>query len=404
MPQIIYQDNPGGDFGRSLGTGLGSGLSQLAQMKLNQLSQREGQVRASKGLQALGFSPEDAFQISQFDPNTIAKIAQEKTRANQRRATTAPGLQSIVPGLSSEEAAKIGELPPGLQLEYYRNFLKNTPEFQEEQNTAQAAPAQTGVSQQGLGALNRVNQFLNPQQQLQQQQPANIPEQVTPVQENIPTKPKTIAEQALKAGREKAKTKEQKIEQARADKETQKYYEQIKNEYKGAINGNKRLDQIEKLTKEGNLGVPLLNALLKLPQKIGIDLSGIMTADAQELEKLSNDFIKDAKQYFGSRLTDQDLAAFMKTIPSLAQSNQGRLRIIGNLRAFNEAAILRKKAADQIIRENNGHRPGNFEEQIEDRIGEELDNLAGKFVQPDVPPKILGSKFLGHLGEGTLTY
>ena len=208
----------------------------------------------------------------------------------------------------------------------------------------------------------------------------------------------------------KQQTKEERTEQHLINKETQPFYDEISNEANASRNNLKRLDRMEKLSKEGNLGIPVLNALLRSASKgifgLGIDLSSLMTADAQEYEKLSTDFIRDAKKIFGSRITDADLNAFLRTVPTLAQSREGQVRIIHNMRQANKGAELKNKIMNDIIRENNGKRPANLQFLVEERAEPALNELAEEFERTrpaDMrPTSILGN--IPRLGEGLLWY
>lgn len=208
----------------------------------------------------------------------------------------------------------------------------------------------------------------------------------------------------------KQQTKEERTEQHLINKETQPFYDEISTEANAAKNNLKRLDRMEKLSKEGNLGIPAVNALLRSVSKgifgFGIDLSGLMTADAQEYEKLSTDFIRDAKKIFGSRITDADLNAFLRTVPTLAQSREGQVRIIHNMRQANKAADLKNKIMNDIIRENGGKRPANLQFLVDERAEPELNKLAEEFerTRPDYekPTSILGT--IPRIPEGLLWY
>lgn len=195
------------------------------------------------------------------------------------------------------------------------------------------------------------------------------------------------------------------------NKETRELYDKVNSEYSAAKSNDKRLDRIEDLTKKGNLGSPVLNSLVKTMGKgisllgLSLDLPGLMTADAQELDKLSNDFIRDAKGIFGNKLTDADLYAFLRIIPTLAQSNRGRLRIIHNMKEMNEASKVKKKAMDKIIKENRGHRPLNLGELIDDRTGDEIEKIAQSFKAKRGNDQSKSfSEAVSNIGEGWLHY
>jgi len=208
----------------------------------------------------------------------------------------------------------------------------------------------------------------------------------------------------------KQQTKEERTEQHLINKETQPFYDEITNEAKAAKNNLKRLDRMEKLSKEGSLGIPLFNSLLRSVSKgifgFGIDLSGLMTADAQEYDKLSTDFIRDAKKIFGNKITDADLNAFLRTIPTLAQSRDGQLRIIHNMRQFNKGAELKNKIMNDIIRENGGNRPANLEFLFGERATYLLNELTEYFEKNRPadrrPTSILGT--IPRIPEGFLWY
>ncbi len=192
------------------------------------------------------------------------------------------------------------------------------------------------------------------------------------------------------------------------DKETLPVYEKVNKEAKSSKDNNTRLNRIEELNEKGNLGIPILNSVLKTISKgvfgASLDVTGLMTADAQELDKLSSDFIKSAKDLFGARLTDADLSAFMKTIPNLSQTKEGRSRVIKNLKVFNTAASLRKHAMDEIIKERGGTRPRDLESLIEQRVGPQLDALSETFAssptESKAPNNILGD--IANFGAGLL--
>ena len=142
---------------------------------------------------------------------------------------------------------------------------------------------------------------------------------------------------------------------------------------------------METLVKKGNLVGSLWGSLLETATHgifgLGIDLHSLLHPDSQEFRKLSSDFLKDAKDTFGSRLTNYDVKTFLSTVPTLSQSDAGKLRVIRNLRSFNEAALARKKALDDIIKENGGRRPANLDTLVEERVSPLLDSLATKFKE-----------------------
>lgn len=204
--------------------------------------------------------------------------------------------------------------------------------------------------------------------------------------------PKQIADVAkFNRQQEHFETRLKATEQKEADKETLPFYNEITKEAKAAKNNDKRLDRMEVLIKRGDISGPIPTALINTLAKgifgIGIDLSGLQSADTQEFNKLSKDFLKEAKGIFGARLTDTDVKLYLETVPSLLQSDEGRKRVVFNLKSFNEAAKIRKKVADEIIEKNGGRRPRNLDSLV-DKIAEpELDKIAEEFKIGLAPEK-----------------
>lgn len=189
--------------------------------------------------------------------------------------------------------------------------------------------------------------------------------------------------------------------QHKIDKDTQPVYEQIVKEAKGAKEDDRRLIRMKKLNEEGDLSSPAFHNTLKGLSKgifgVGLDLRFLEKPDSQEFNKLSKDFIRNAKDMFGSRVTDNDLKMFLEMIPDLSQSPEGRARIIHNMQLANKAKYIRFQAAEDIMKENKGHRPLNFAGEVEKRAEKDLDKLAeefslgmGLFKQKNETPTFLG--------------
>ena len=340
MAQVINR-NPGiGElFGTGFGAGIGGSLNQLAQMKLDQLQQRQ----QAGAYEQLGLPSHLADALSQITP-------QERFDIFQR--------------LNPEDFAQQVQQP-----------------------------------QQGMGALQ---QALAPQQ-AQQNPLMQAAQQVSQEKSSVPLLARPSAAQKA------AQIKEQRAEQVRIDKETEPYYKEVLAKEESAKSGDLRLNKMEKLIKKGGLPISSIYNLFKNLEEVppahagtaggylfgplGAAIGGLISPIAtllrgiqrktspntEEFEKLSADFVKEAKAIFGSRITDADLKAFMNTIPNLSQSDAGKLKIIQNVKSFNDAARIKAKALKQIISENGGKRPANLQILVEERAKPELDKLSQEF-------------------------
>jgi len=192
---------------------------------------------------------------------------------------------------------------------------------------------------------------------------------------------------------EKAKTEQRKettevrkeriAEQREIDKETLPYYEETLKSYKGAKETEQRIGRMEELVRKGKLDSPIFSSVMDTVSKglfgFGLNLDALRSPDSQEFKKLSVEFLKNAKNLFGPRVTQSEIQMFMQMVPTLQQSDKGKLRVINNMQAYNEAEKLKKTTMDQIIKENNGRRPRNLEMLVNDRTEKQLDVLSQQF-------------------------
>lgn len=187
-----------------------------------------------------------------------------------------------------------------------------------------------------------------------------------------------------------------------SDKDLRKRVNELTKVEKARIESDFRLDRIESLTRDPNVdeGNKAWNVFVDFAKNKGlfgikVDLTGTMTEAAQEINKLSNDFMRSAQEIYGNRLTEMAIRNFLTMIPTLMQSKEGRLRVIHNMRLFNEGSKLRFNVMQDIIKENFGYAPRDLEFLIEKRVGPELDKLGQRFVFEERVPLKEGSKSSG---------
>jgi len=89
--------------------------------------------------------------------------------------------------------------------------------------------------------------------------------------------------------------------------------------------------------KQGNIR-PLAQTLKAVPK------------EAEEYVKIINDFTTQAKDSYGSRVTNFDLQQFMKRLPTLANSAEGRELIIERMRTQTEADKIYYDALKDVYR------------------------------------------------------
>lgn len=317
MTKIINQPSLGSLLGQGFGTGLGQGLELLANQKLQQLAQRQ-----------------------------------------------------LIPNITPQESSALQLLPQQTQ-----NQLLNQKLQQPSLSTYQQS----------------LSELLNPQKALDE---LRIPPQLSEKQSTELTK--------LALGEKTKKQKAESAEQSRIDKLTQPFYTKTIEKAESAKPALKRLDRMKELIHHGSLPIsafyngikgirefeshiPLFGKVVNaVINSVGGVLDavqkGIFATDTEEFEKLSNDFVREAKNIYGNRITNFELDNFMKLIPTLSQTDKGKLAIIRNLENMFQADKVKEKALKQVIKENKGKRPSDLEFQVEKRSKKKLDQLAKKFV------------------------
>lgn len=358
--QILNDPGLWAGFGSNLGQGFGSGLSSslnyLAQNKMQQMAQKQQQAQLGQALQALGL-PAELASLPESVQSTFIK---QKLQEPQNQAY-AQALQGILGG-GETSGLGLGGLSapsgiPGLQAG-------------SQLSGGLMAPQQSsgGFNMPQLGGLN-------------QQQATKLAE--LGLGERRTARKEAFAERQLAAK-----------EKQSAFKETKKERSDIITGAKSAKDDNTRLDRMEELNKKGKLDSPHYINLLK---KAGFDYPALLKPDSQEFQKLSIDFLKNAKDAFGSRISNFEADTFLKSIPSLTQSKEGRERVIRNLKLMNEGKLARAQALKEVVRASSGIPPLDLAEQVEEHAAPKLEDLAEKFrrgEESEKPESLeLGSKF-----------
>lgn len=107
-----------------------------------------------------------------------------------------------------------------------------------------------------------------------------------------------------------------------------------------------------------------LNGSKKLPSGIGrlvinpetgepyalASLAGLVNKETQDFIKTVNDFMIDAKNYFGARVTNFDVQAFKSRLPTLLNTEEGRRVIIQQMRLMEQLQLVHDNALANAIK------------------------------------------------------
>lgn len=379
MPQVIKDIGIGERLGSSIGTGLGQGLSNLANLKLQEMQrQKQQQQLQQAGLPGV---------LAHLDPQVQAAYLREYGASQQRNQQEEEQsmLQNLLGGIESQAQA---------------------PQQSEEISLTETLKGVTGVPSEVV--TEQVAE------KVVSQRPAKLPpgaraERERELLQKRLDDPKISASQKanLRAQLEKRHEKLEK-QQDKIDSSTKDFYKDTVKEGRSATNSDKRLSQMERLIQKGNLTNPVFASLLETVSKgvfgFGVDLFSLTNPDTQQFRKLSTDFLKEAKSIFGSRLTDADIKYFLQTVPTLTVDNDGKMALIENMRSFNAAKKIRQEAMEAVVEEHGGHRPKNLQSMVEKRIKPQLDKLADEFMaigderKPIAPTQPISTSFVKATG------
>jgi hypothetical protein len=407
MPQIYNKYSFGSELGSSLGTGISQGLNYLAQNKLNEMTQNREINRYSNLLQQSGIDSRDADVLAYHavnNPQTFHHILEQYT---PRQAQQQQGMQEF----QQQPMQQIGQQAPQQQAQP-NAYRQPTPEqemqlkrlFQTGGNpeqkpsglgegldllhrtakeqllkTAVGRPAAEQIEAQAPAAIQQA------QQQIQQQAQRQLPNQPAPVQPSALGSAAQIAEDLhpllarSKKEQQKMDFEERKLAQQERDaafKATQELRDNILQEAKSAKDSRRDLNRMEELNNEGKLDTPGYTAFL---ERSGLDIPALLNPESQEFQKIAQNFLRDAKTYYGGRVSNYEVQQFLRTIPSLSQSPEGRKRVIASLKNMTNAKIAYADTMIDIINENKKVPPRDLNEQIYMRIDDKLDKLAERF-------------------------
>ncbi len=154
--------------------------------------------------------------------------------------------------------------------------------------------------------------------------------------------------------------------------------DEVEKEYHSAKEEDMRLDRMEKIDKEGNVSTP---ALVKALDAFGIPIGILSNPATEEYRKLETDFVRNVSKVFpGGKITNYEIQSYLKTIPSLMNSPEGRKAIIRNRKLLNEAKRVRYDAYKKILKDNNGRKPQNLGILIEEATADKLSQIEDQFI------------------------
>lgn len=163
-----------------------------------------------------------------------------------------------------------------------------------------------------------------------------------------------------------------------AAKRSDETADRVVKSYRNLKSNEGRLDQQLIAAKSGKLPTPLM---VKTLEKFGFPLSALNNPLAEGYEKNVNENIKGVSDVFRGAIRVAEIEPFMRTIPTLMNSDKGKELIIKNQMLENEAKTAEYKAYKEILKENNNKLPARLDEQILERTESIRDEIAQRMKQ-----------------------
>lgn len=351
---VVRDSSFGGKFGTGLGSGLGEGINNLLESKLSSMKQQNQQRQLAQTYRSLGI------------PEQVAYLPQELQSLYVKDILSAPGEQAYAQGLNALLGGQQQELEPSmessLQGQTPAQIPENLQQLLQQLSPSQQAFPQIGEFQKPQAAPQQT--AAPAQQQVSQKDQAKIPARLNQQQAT------KLAELGLK--REEI-GKKRESEQFKITKDDRK---EILEKSRAARQTLRDLDRMEELEKSGKLDTP---GYVEFLHRSGLDIPALLNPQSEEFQKITGNFLRDAKTYFGNRVTQYEVQQFLKLIPSLSQSPEGRKRVISNLKYMANGALEYNKALKEVLSENKGIPPYDLLEQIDNKVENRLDVLSEKF-------------------------
>ena len=376
--QILNSQPTPNKWASALGNSLNDLLSGLVERKTEEMAYQKGIKRAKEPLVPL-FGDEGANVIAQLPPEL------------QKLAFQNPDLiRQIFSQQNNQQASQQQQQPQSPMMQGMNQLNHQPTREQQIEEMARNAGITRDQIANTLNPLGKKPTLSIPKQIQQAQQSQNIqqpPQELkdkaqliadafTSPQEKRERRKIELAEKKIAQAEEHFQKKQEAKEKAEAYKSTAKYREKIFEEAQAAKAQRDDLNRQEELESEGKLDTPGYTEFLK---RSGLDIPALMNPGSEEFNKISNNYLRDAKTYFGGKVSNNEMEQFLKTVPSLSQSPEGRKRVIANLKKLANAKLAYADTVIDIIKENKGVPPFDIAEQVYERIDKKLDKLAEKF-------------------------
>lgn len=332
------EENQYGRLAEVLGAGLGYGIGNIAREPLRRAEQ-EKNIESLKGL---GFSEQEAKAISAQPANVQQDIIKNRMATQSQLMTQQHKLNA-----QNQENALFSALASG--------------------DTSSLANILGGLGQQEQ-IPGKEQMTINPDQRLQLGASFLSPQRYSALEKSI------RGGQKLEQQKEEASNRDIKARQA-AFAESRK---DINQRYKARKKEKHALDEFRQLIDRGNLSDSRYVSFLR---KFNLDIPALLSNDDAVLIKLRNEFLPRLKSIFGGDVSNQQLEQFMKGLPDLIQTDEGKRQLIDIIDLAGEADEVYYKAMRGIEKKYGDKIPWDALSQVNEEAEDRINELGNKMRQ-----------------------
>jgi len=367
MVQILPKEHDWSDAFQSIGQGLSQGYQnrademalQKAVMDLGDNPPADKLMRAILSTKTYGNEAKQnlfknelgiaQFQEMQKKNAEATNIANEKNRIAALKKDTkiseAEEYESLIAdGMPDYEADLYVKSPPGVKGRIIASHNEAKARGLREPLSKKAQKPLEGELKKPVEGNLPQEEVIAPEDQETQIDPLVKKEPVAiekkPEWPVIPPPPETTASE-----REKFRSKNQ--------TENNKILKETKGKLKTHENALIRYNTIDQLNNTHKLPDGVARLLVN-PQTGEVhpeaQLFGLVNKETQQFAKTIRDFLVDAKNYFGARVTNFDVGAFNARLPGLLNTEDGRRLIVQQMKLMEELEIVREKELDQALK------------------------------------------------------
>lgn len=237
--------------------------------------------------------------------------------------------------------------------------------------------------QNGLGMLAqqpRQQKFSQPEPNQQvpgQMQGTQVPQLPGETAKLIQGLFETPEQRSSKDKLELEKKKLKSHEDLEAWKATSAYREKLLDAEQTAIESLDAIKEAERLERDGDFPSQAFASFLKGAE--WEDVPGFLSGDAEAFNKVLANFQRGVKDVYGGNVSNLEMEQFLKLIPNLYHTPEGRKLIFAGMKKYYRAGKERAKVERQIVKENGGVPMHDLHERVNERFRPIQKDLAKRF-------------------------